>query len=86
MVPGTHPEDQFRGKVTRVMAASGFYFTVDGTQPGKLAINPQPASTVPTIGFTLPKQTTTTAGAPIAADNGVIYPTDGLAGTFAGQP
>jgi uncharacterized surface protein with fasciclin (FAS1) repeats len=86
MVPGTHPEDQFRGKVTRVMAASGFYFTVDGTQPGKLAINPQPVSTEPTIGFSLPKQKTTTVGAPVAADNGLIYPTNGLAGTFAAQP
>jgi hypothetical protein len=75
---GAYPDDQFRGKVTRVRSASGYYFTVDGTHPGKLVINPQPASTEATIGFTLPTDRTITAGAPIATDNGFIYPTDGF--------
>jgi uncharacterized surface protein with fasciclin (FAS1) repeats len=86
IVPGTHPEHAFRGKVTRVRSVSGYYFTVDGTHPGKLVINPQLASMDATIGFTPPKDKTTKAGAPIAADNGVIYPTDGLPTRYDAQP
>jgi uncharacterized surface protein with fasciclin (FAS1) repeats len=84
-VRGTHPEDQFRGRVTIVRSASGYYFTVDGTQQGKLVINPQPATTNATIGFVRPQNRTITAGAPIAADNGFIYPTDGLVTTYDAQ-
>jgi uncharacterized surface protein with fasciclin (FAS1) repeats len=85
-IPGAHPEDQFRGKVVRVKAASGYYFTVDGTQPGKLLINPQTPFTVATIGGVPMEHRTVTAGAPIAADNGFIYPTDGFASTYNPQP
>jgi uncharacterized surface protein with fasciclin (FAS1) repeats len=85
-VRGTYPEDQFRGKVTHVKAASGYFFTVDGTQPGRLLINPQTPYTIATIGFVPVEHRTVTAGAPIAANNGFIYPTDGFAATYDAEP
>jgi Fasciclin domain len=85
-VPGTYPEDQFRGQITRVRAASGYYFTVDGSQPGRLVINPRPASTQVVIDSPPPKEgMMITADTPIVANNGLIYPTDGFATTYEAQ-
>jgi uncharacterized surface protein with fasciclin (FAS1) repeats len=84
-VRGTHPEDQFRGRITMVRSEAGSSFTVDGTQPGKLVINPPPDHTKATIGFVSQEISTVTAGAPIAADNGFIYPTDGFVTTYIGR-
>jgi uncharacterized surface protein with fasciclin (FAS1) repeats len=77
-VGGIHPESEFRGKVTRVKSFGGYFFEVDGTKPGPLVINPKPSMEY-SIG--LPQQASqkqATAGTPIKADNGYIYPTDGF--------
>ena len=66
-IRGKYPGDHFRGKVPRVNAESGVYFTVDGTQPGKLVINPGETSNEATIGFVPPKERTIMADALIVA-------------------
>ena len=81
-IGGAVPEDLFKGRVSRVRAVYGTYFTVDGTQPGGLMLNPRPVTQQATIGFAWPTTKTVTAGAPIAADNGLIYPTSGFVGTY----
>jgi hypothetical protein len=85
-IDGSYPEDTFHGKVMRVRSASESCFIVDGTLPGKLVVNRPPELTIGfsdfTIGFTHGKNRGVTAGAPISADNGFIYPTDGFVAAY----
>jgi len=75
-VSGVHPHASFAGKVTRVKSLGGTVFLVDGTKGADLVINPMP-SLENAIGFPQ-EQTTVTATAPVATDNGLIYPTNGF--------
>jgi uncharacterized surface protein with fasciclin (FAS1) repeats len=76
-VGGSHPQAEFQGKVTKVKSAGGSIFVVDGTKSGNLVINPQ-GDMETSIGFPSKEGATVTAGSPIAADNGFVYPTDGF--------
>jgi uncharacterized surface protein with fasciclin (FAS1) repeats len=75
-VPGSHPESEFRGRTTRVKAVGGQEFVVNGTKSGPLMIDVE-SDLQHSIGFEQ-QNTSDVVSAPIKADNGYVYPTNGF--------
>jgi hypothetical protein len=77
VIRGVHPVSDFAGKAQAVHSLGDTTYWVDGREGSVLQVAGKPPS-VGVMGAAPAATHTATLGAPISADNGMIYPVDAV--------